>query len=89
MVVDGTSSTAAQGSSSSEITVALTASTTFKENKAATASSLGLGDCVTATGSADSEAVKASSVTITSTGSTTCQTGPGRGGPPASGSNDA
>jgi hypothetical protein len=64
------------------VNVGLTPSTTFTETEAAAASALAVGDCVTATGQADTTgAISARTIRITSTGGKTCTTfgGFGRG----------
>lgn len=84
------SSTPPTTSAPTDITVTLTPSTTFTEMQPTTSTSLAVGDCVVATGPADSTgAVTARTIRITSTGGQTCSVGSGRfpGGPaPASGS---
>lgn len=78
----------------SDITVAVTSSTVFTELRPATSASLAVGDCVAASGPADSTgAVTARSVRITSTGGGSCTGGFGRfaggGATPASASANA
>lgn len=66
-------------SAPTDITVTLTPSTTFTEVQPTTSSSLAVGDCVVATGPADSTgAVTARTVRITSSGGRTCSVGSGR-----------
>jgi hypothetical protein len=65
----------------SNVKVALTSSTHYSETQDTAASSLAVGDCVTATGSSTSTgAVTARSVRITSTGGQTCTSGFAPGG---------
>jgi hypothetical protein len=67
------------------VKVAVGSSTTYTERQSAASSNLAVGDCVTATGSADSTgAVAATAVQITSTGGQSCTSGfgsPGGGAP--------
>lgn len=60
----------------SDLTVALSSSTAVTEVESATASSLAVGDCVTATGPSDSTgAIAATIIRITSTGGQSCTAG--------------
>jgi hypothetical protein len=69
------------------VKVTTSSSTTYKESQGAASSALAVGDCVTAAGSNDSTgAVTASSVQITSTGSSSCTSGFGGVGGGGSGS---
>lgn len=69
------------------LVVDLSPTTTYTETRSATASDVAVGDCVVATGSADTTgAVTARVVRITSTGGGTCPTGFGRFGGGGAGS---
>jgi hypothetical protein len=58
------------------VKVTITSSTTYRESQSAAASTLAVGDCVTAMGSSNSTgAVAASSVQISSTGAKSCTAG--------------
>jgi hypothetical protein len=92
LTVDGFSSAGVRpGSSSSStpsttptakpVTVDLKSTTTYRTDRAAAASNLAVGDCVTATGSSSSNgSVTASVIRITSTGGQACTAGFGRFG---------
>lgn len=69
------------------VKVTVNTSTTYSERQSAASSSVAVGDCVAATGSADSTgAVTAKAIQITSTGGQTCSSGFGAfGGAPAGG----
>ncbi len=73
------------------VTIGLQGSTTFTETESTAATSLAVGDCVTAVGSSDSTgAVTARTVRITSTGGQTCSSGfGGFGGGGAAGGGSA
>ena len=63
------------------IKVATSSSTTYSQTQSTTASSLAVGDCVSAIGpSATNGSVTASTVRITGTSGSTCSTGGFRGG---------
>ncbi len=73
---------------SSNVTVGVNPSTAYSEMASTAASSLAVGDCVTAVGTADSTgAVTARTVRIASTGGQSCSTGFGGfgGGGPSNG----
>lgn len=82
----GQGSTPPTSVKSTSVTVGLSASTLFTKTQTAAASSLAVGDCVTANGSTDTTgAVTARTVRITSTGGQTCSTGFGPGAGQTSG----
>lgn len=69
-------STPATSVKSSNVTIGVNSSTGYTQTSSAAASSLAVGDCVTAVGSADSTgAVAARSIRIASTGGQTCSSG--------------
>jgi hypothetical protein len=70
------SSTPPTSVKSTSVTVGLTSSTAYTETQSAAASSLAVGDCVTAVGSTDTTgAVTARTIRITSTGGQSCSSG--------------